>query len=171
VNTLAFFPVILHELGHGLGFASATCVQGSGCATPGAFPNNGATPDIWARFLAQAPAFTLWKDMDNAGRAASTVSDPNLVWMGPNVTATAGGLVAGTTSGRVRMHAPAVIEPGSSVSHFSKDVSPNEVMEPVIILSSVVLDAGRAAPLMQDIGWTLLSGGGNPPTVFANGFE
>ena len=172
-NSLALFPVVLHELGHGLGFASLACVQAGGCSGGsipfGGYPSN--VPDIWGRFLAEAPANTLWKDMTNAARSVSMTGDPNLVWMGTNVTATAGGLAAGTNNGRVRMHAPAAIVQGSSVSHFSSDVLPNEVMEPVIVLSAVVLDPGRAAPLMKDIGWTLLSGGGNTPLVFANGFE
>lgn len=171
-NSLALFPVVLHELGHGLGFATLACTQAGGCnmgATPfGGYPQN--IPDIWGRNLAQAPGLTLWKDMTNATRGASMTSDPNLVWMGSQVTATAGALAAGTNGGRVRMYAPAAIELGSSVSHFSKDVLPDEVMEPVINLNSIVLDPGRAVPLMRDIGWTLIQAGGGAP-IFKNGFE
>ena len=171
-NSLALFPVVLHELGHGLGFATLACVQAGGCnggVAFGGYPSN--VPDIWGRFLADSPSNVLWKDMTNAARSVSMTSDPNLVWTGANVNATAGSLAAGVNNGRVRMHAPGAIQLGSSISHFSSDVSPNEVMEPVIVLSAVVLDPGRATPLMRDIGWTLLSGGGNVPRVFQNGFE
>ena len=74
----------------------------------------------------------------------------------------------------LRMHAPGTLEPGSSVSHYSTAVTPDEVMEPVINLNSVLHDPGRAVPLMRDIGWTLASGGGGGsgvPAVFRNGFE
>jgi hypothetical protein len=171
-NTLALFPVVLHELGHGLGFNSFTCVQSGGCgATPfGGFLNQNNVPDIWGRFLAQLPGGTLWADMSNAGRAASMASDPNLVWTGGAVAATAGGLVSGTNGGFIRMHAPGTIQVGSSVSHYSSDVLPDEVMEPVLNLNSVSHDPGRAVPLLRDIGWRTSQGGGSTP-LFRNGFE
>lgn len=172
LNSLALFPVVLHELGHGLGFTSFTCPQNNGCgATPlGGFLNQNNVPDVWARFLAQLPGGTLWADMNNAGRAASMTSDPNLVWTGANVTATAGSLAAGTNGGFIRMHAPGTIQVGSSISHYSSAVLPDEIMEPVLNLNSVSLNPGRSVPLMRDIGWNLSQGGGNTP-VFRNGFE
>ena len=170
---LALFPVVLHELGHGLGFSSLACIQAGGCddLPLGAFLNDDGLPDVWSRFLANAADGELWADMTVAERAASMTSDPGLVWTGANVTATAGGILTGKTNGFLRMHAPGTLEPGSSVSHFTSAVSPDEVMEPVINLSAVVHDPGRAVPLMRDMGWTVAGGGGDPAPVFGNGFE
>jgi hypothetical protein len=170
-SALAFFPVVLHELGHGLGFSSLSCTDPGGCdATPqGGFLNAGNVTDVWGRFLA-TPAGVLWADMDNAQRVASMTSDPDLVWSGARVTASAGDLADGTNGGFLRMHAPAAIAPGSSVSHYSTAVTPDEVMEPIINLSAVVHDPGRAVPLLGDIGWPL-PGAGSAMPLFRNGFE
>ncbi len=76
----ALLPVVFHELAHGLGFQTFTS------GSTGAF--NGGTPDVWTKFLADAVTGTTWRNMtSNAQRAASAISDPNLVWTGPNVTA------------------------------------------------------------------------------------
>lgn len=74
-----FVPVLLHEMGHGLGFQTftngATGVQ------------NGGLPSVWDRFLLGTGANKLWFSMTNAERAASAISQDGLVWTGPSVTA------------------------------------------------------------------------------------
>lgn len=75
----ALLPVVFHELAHGLGFQTFTSV------TTGALLSG--FPDAWTRFLADASTLTTWRDMtSDAQRQASAISDPNLVWLGPNVT-------------------------------------------------------------------------------------
>ena len=64
--------------------------------------------------------------------------------------------LAGTAEGFVRLYAPGVVEPGSSISHFDTVASPNLLMEPFItdgLQSSRNLDLTPS--LMQDIGWAL----------------
>jgi len=79
-NRTALLPVVFHELAHGLGFQTFTST------TTGALFNG--FPDAWTRFLADAPTQTTWLAMtSDAQRQASAISDPNLVWVGPNVTA------------------------------------------------------------------------------------
>lgn len=63
---------------------------------------------------------------------------------------------AGTRSGFVRLYAPSVVEPGSSISHFDTVAAPNLLMEPFIttdLRSASNLDLTPA--LMQDIGWQM----------------
>ncbi|MBE5316078.1 MAG: peptidase [Xanthomonadales bacterium] len=293
-------PVVFHELAHGLGFQTFT-----NNAT-GAFFQG--VPDAWTNFLADARTRTTWRAMaSDADRAASAISDPNLVWIGPNVTAdkerflgfsptliisapaaiagnspanpalfgppvTAPGVsgevaaalpalacdpltnpteisgkialvdrgtcnfsikvanaqaagaiavvvannaatglpgmggadptitipsygilqaagqsirsqlgtapvtvtlgfnseLAGTNRGFVRMHAPAVLAPGSSVSHFTVDASPNLLMEPSLN-RDIFEEVDLALALFRDIGWNDTG----PPGVlmFSNGFE
>lgn len=76
-----FIPVLIHELGHGLGFQTFTN------GNSGAF--NGGVPSIWDRFLFSVADGKTWADstMTNARRAASSISKDGLVWTGPNVTA------------------------------------------------------------------------------------
>jgi PA domain len=76
-----FIPVLIHELGHGLGFQTFTN------GTTGAFQSG--LPSIWDRFLFSAADGKTWADpsMNNARRAASAISKDGLVWAGANVTA------------------------------------------------------------------------------------
>ncbi len=75
----AFLPVVLHEMGHGLGFQTFTN------GTTGAFVSG--RPDVWTRFMQDLSTGEFWDDMTNGERVTSAVNDPNLVWTGPNVTA------------------------------------------------------------------------------------
>lgn len=114
-------PVVFHELAHGLGFQTFTS------NSTGAFFNG--FPDIWTDFLADAPSGTTWRAMpSNAVRAASALSDPNLVWTGPNVTAdkvlylgptpslivSAPASIAGSSAAQPATFGPAVVAPGVS---------------------------------------------------------
>jgi hypothetical protein len=74
-----FVAVLLHEMGHGLGFQTFT--NGS----TGAF--SGGLPSIWDRFLFGTAVGKTWADMTAAERVASAISLDGLVWNGPLVTA------------------------------------------------------------------------------------
>lgn len=65
--------------------------------------------------------------------------------------------LAGTTDGKVRMHAPPSLEPGSSVSHFSSAAGPDLLMEPAIS-STLFSDTDLTVPLFRDILWPILDG-------------
>jgi hypothetical protein len=83
--------------------------------------------------------------------------------------------LAGTAGGFVRLYAPTVVAPGSSISHYDVVASPNLLMEPAIttdLRSARNLDLTPA--LMQDVGWkieTLKIGACDTgvPSVLANG--
>lgn len=80
VDRIPLLPVVFHELAHGLGFQTFTS------NSTGAFL--GGIPDIWTNFLFDVSTGLSWRDMaTNAQRQASAINDPNLVWIGPNVTA------------------------------------------------------------------------------------
>jgi len=75
---------------------------------------------------------------------------------------------AGTTRGFVRMNAPNPIQPGSSVSHFTADTSPDLLMGPAINLN-LFNDADLTIPLFRDIGWKVNASPGL--YIFAGDFE
>ncbi len=75
--------VLIHEIGHGLGFQTFT--NGStGAYLTGS--DGTPRPSIWDTFLTDSPTNTRWTQLTPAQRAASALSD-NLVWAGPLVTA------------------------------------------------------------------------------------
>ncbi len=74
---IELLPVVLHELGHGLGFATITLAGVQMGTPPG--------PHVYDRFLYDRTLGLHWPDMTEAQRAASAQNCQNLVWDGPNV--------------------------------------------------------------------------------------
>ena len=141
-----FVTVLLHELGHGLGFTTLVNLA-TGAKAMGLndtymlnLENHGASP-------ADYPSMT------NAQRVAASISTGNLHWVGANIRAASGLLNAGRVGDHVSMFAPNPQQPGSSVAHWDTALLPDQVMEPVY---TVPLDPELELPLFQDIGWTLL---------------
>jgi hypothetical protein len=138
-----FVTVVLHELTHSLGFLSLVDL-----ATGAKFFG---FDDVYSNFLQQQGAVPPdYPSMTDAQRLIASQSDPNLVWNGPNVTADEM-LAAGLNMGLVRMYGPSPAEPGSSVSHFSTALLPNELMEPFI--TGVDHEPGLSLSLLEDLGW------------------
>jgi hypothetical protein len=57
---------------------------------------------------------------------------------------------------RIRMYTPTTNEPGSSVSHYTVDAKPNQLMEPAIngdLTHTVTPPRDLTYPLLRDIGW------------------
>jgi murein DD-endopeptidase MepM/ murein hydrolase activator NlpD len=147
-SNIDFVSVLLHELGHGLGFLTFVDLT-SGAKFFGfddAFmlnlENHGASPPDYP-------------GMNDAQRVAASTATGNLHWTGANVRAASGVLTAGAVGDHVRMYAPNPAVSGSSVSHWDTALTPNQVMEPTYTqpLHTPVLEL----PLFQDIGWTLAS--------------
>lgn len=103
-NQTDLVVVVLHELGHGLGFLTATDKD------TGEFPQG--RPDIYSRFLFDNTIGASWPQMTNAQRAASATNDGNLVWIGPNAVAAAPSFLGPTP-------VLVVTEPGSIKGEYS----------------------------------------------------
>jgi len=80
-GTSALFPVVLHELGHGLGFQTLTS------SSTGAFIGAGGHPDVFSRNLHALDTGESWDVMTAGERKASALNEPELVWKGAKVTA------------------------------------------------------------------------------------
>lgn len=74
----ALFPVVLHELGHGLGF--------SGFSNLSSGALNGGRPDVYTQFARDLMLDQNWSQMDDGDRAFSATNDPAVVWTGNGVT-------------------------------------------------------------------------------------
>ncbi len=145
-GTTNLLVVVLHELGHGLGFSSFA--NGSTGALFNSFP------DTYTRFTFDTTVGLYWYQMSNAQRQASAINNGNVYWDGPNVKIASSFLTAGrdAATGRVLLYTPTTFSSGSSVSHFSTTATPNLLMEPNIN-SGLAITGDLARQQMRDIGW------------------
>jgi hypothetical protein len=147
-----FVSVVVHEIGHGLGFQTFVDL-----ATGAKFGTPAANDTYMLNLYRNAAAPPDYPSMSNAQRVSASTADPNLRWIGPDVTAfhPTIPLSGGLSGGFVRVHAPNPAVPGSSVSHFSSAVSPNQIMEPAYTGANHNIDL--TLQLMSDVGWGLIS--------------
>jgi hypothetical protein len=144
-----FVTVVFHEIAHGLGFL--TFVDLSTGAKLLGFDDTYEW-NMERHFAVPAD----YPSMTDAQRASANTSDPNLHWIGSAVNAIAPGiLTAGISNGHVRLHGPNPVQPGSSLSHWSTALSPNQVMEPAY--TGPDHDGTLELALFEDIGWPLIS--------------
>ncbi|MGH8567923.1 MAG: hypothetical protein ACREXU_07855 [Gammaproteobacteria bacterium] len=140
-----FVTVVLHEIAHGLGFLSLVDL-----ATGEKFMG---FDDIYMRRLENTSTGKRYPQMSNRERIDASQSGDALKWTGRRVTAAGSLLFDGADpSGRVEMYAPRPREPGSSVSHFSTSLFPNQLLEPFYSGPDHVPDLDL--PLLLDLGWT-----------------
>jgi len=160
-GTVDIVPLVLHELGHGLGFVSFVDAA-SGSLFSG-------RNDTFMLNLRDTEVDLDWDEMNDAQRQASAINDPNLVWTGPSVTANAASFVgqaAAFSEGFLRMNAPDPLQPGSSVSHWASGPW-TLLMEPS--LSGALFDeVDLTIDLFGDIGWPTTVA---TDVIFADGFE
>jgi len=87
----------------------------------------------------------------------------------PQLRATFGATdgLAGVENGCLRMYAPSVVEPGSSISHFHRAAFPDLLMEPSVS-RGLFDDVDLTTSLFEDIGWRVIRAGngiGTPPPL------
>jgi len=146
-SKIDFVTVVLHELGHGLGFLTFVTLA-TGAKLSG-------LDDTYMLNLENHTTGLLYPNMTNAERVNASRNTGNLHWVGPNVVAASGRLTEGVDpNGHVEMYAPNPQQPGSSVSHFSNALSPDELMEP--FFTGPNHNVGLALELSADIGWVLV---------------
>lgn len=145
-NDSDFVTVVLHELGHGFGFLTFVDV------TTGMRESDQNDP--FSDWLVDDRSGKSFPEMTNAERLSAITATGDLKWDGPEVVAASGVLTHGADAeGRVEMYAPADPIVGSSVSHWSDSLTPNELMEPYF--TNPIHTIGLAKQAMLDIGWDL----------------
>jgi hypothetical protein len=167
--------VFLHEIAHGLGFTTffnynsgekfatrmrcldlAPCAADDDCVV-GQCALRGYDDRYLLQLVDGATGAPL-AAMTPGERAAVIVSDGRLAWSGENLALASALLSTGADlNGDVHMHDPARIARGSSVSHFSPALYPDQFMEPGYTGPNhdTGLPGGLAADLLADLGWTL----------------
>ncbi|MDT3778878.1 FG-GAP-like repeat-containing protein [Nitrospira sp. MA-1] len=141
-----FVTVVLHEIIHGLGFLSLV-----DALTGETFLGGNDAFMRWLEHHGASPADYL--SMTDLQRQSANVSWQNLHFVGASLQGASGTLTAGRTNTHVQMYAPNPVELGSSVSHFTNTIKPDQLMEPGIASGRAIHDLGLAQPLLQDLGW------------------
>lgn len=149
-----FVSVLLHEIGHGLGFTSlADSDSGAYTTLHSAIPN---TPTIYDRFLVLDdginPVAPL-VDMTDEERLVALTSE-NLFWNGVSAMAANGGEL-------VQIYAPDPWETGSSISHLDESACADALMSPIYSGITHTPDA-LTLGMLSDMGWTVIP---EPSTV------
>ena len=122
-NEFDLLAVVLHEIGHGLGFANFIN-ENNGTGPLG-------LPDIYSVFTFDETQGLNWAQMTPAQRVLSAVNDGKVVWSGANVTAQAPNYLGPQTV--VQVNSPAVIA-GSYIAQpatFGPSLSAGSVTEDV----------------------------------------
>jgi hypothetical protein len=156
-NKYDFFTVVLHELGHGLGFFSSFAVAGANGYW--GYSDDGGTT-----------VYPLAFDVNERSAATSgvtlTSAYPNgwLGYTGLKTELTDGSVyfggtnTVGTLGSRAKLYAPSSWSSGSSNSHFDETSFPtgtqNALMTPFLANGEVIHDPGPLTlALFRDIGW------------------
>jgi hypothetical protein len=133
-SDIDFVAVVLHELGHGLGFFDMID------ETTGEWYSG--FPDVYGLNLIR-PEVGQFSAMSDAERL-DAIDSGDVFWNGANVVATKGSAA--------RIYAPSSYVAGSSISHWDTSLTPDELMEP--FYTGPNHDAGLAIDALRDIGWT-----------------
>jgi len=146
-----FVTVVLHELGHGLGFSGSMHSNGS----QGSWGISGV-PEIYDRFTENGSGTRLltFASPSTTLHAQLTGQAGGVLWNGTGAMAANGG-------GRPRLYAPSSFMAGSSYTHLDESTySPsvfqqNALMTPALGSAEAIHDPGPVARgLLSDIGWT-----------------
>lgn len=102
-----------------------------------------------------------WAEMTDAQRLSSITATGDLHWIGPEARTRSSALADGVhPSGHLEMYAPDPMEQGSSITHWTTDMAPDELMEPFATTDSRDL---VTTGLLLDIGWQLAGAGDADP--------
>lgn len=159
-----FATVVLHEIGHGLGFFDSfsfddgDASNGLECGAPGqgcfGFTDGGVTsPVIFDRFLEDRNDRALLT-YANPSRALGDVLQSDAIFFdGPILRGASGDLP-------VQLFAPSGFEAGSSIAHLDEDAfpagSPNSLMTPQLARQETVYSPGPfTCAIFSDMGWPL----------------
>ena len=164
-NQVDFVSVVLHELGHGLGFSgsmrigSPFCNLGNGCWGRGS-----GYPFMYDRFAVNGSGQYLISDfINNSPELAAQLTSGNIYFNGPNA-------VKANGNADVKLHAPGTFSAGSSYSHLDEifNSTPNALMTYSIGSGESIHNPGSVMLCMfKDMGWTVTVSGSSSASASA----
>lgn len=153
-----FVSVVMHEIGHGLGFAGSGDVSGG-------LGSVSSPPEIYDVYVVDGAGLPTLSLAGNSVALGALFRGDNLYWDGANG-------VAGNGGARPKLYAPITWQGGSSYSHLDDDTygpgNANSLMTPSINDGEAIHDPGPIARgMFQDMGWTIDAGGAATATPTA----
>jgi hypothetical protein len=141
-----FTSVVLHEIGHGLGFFGAGRVSGGRGSVRVA-----GIPLIFDRFAENGAGKAMLSFTDNSPALAAQLQGGNLYFDSPQVRAANQNL-------RARLYAPAVFQSGSSYSHLNEATyprgNPHSLMTPHLGQGETIRNPGAITlAIFRSSGW------------------
>ncbi|MEM8859200.1 MAG: hypothetical protein AAGD96_12810 [Chloroflexota bacterium] len=154
-----FVSVVLHELGHGLGFAGSMRVSGG----VGTYGNNGY-PYAYDTFAENGSGTSLVDNFSNGSTAlAAQLTSNNIFFDGSSANGANGNTP-------VDLYAPSTWRQGSSFSHLDEDYNNTDhaLMTHSISNGEAIHDVGDVTlGLFEDLGWELAGDGAETETPTA----
>jgi hypothetical protein len=154
VNEYNFMTVVLHELGHGLGF------YGSMVAATNGLGSFNSTPDIYDRFSITGDGSPLLQFANPSNALGAQLISDDTFWNGPRAVANHGSTPKLETHDFRVWNGLAAFRNGSSYSHVDEDLyslTPNGLMTWALEPSEVYSDPGPIVRgMLQDEGWQIL---------------
>ncbi len=143
-----FATVVLHEIGHGLGFAGSFTTVGGGVGRwdSSSYPNIAA---IYTRFVRDGAGTKITSYTSPSAALATTLQGgaSGLFWTGRFGT-------AGNSGIQPTLYSPNPWQQGSSFSHFDQATYANELMNPGLYNGVAIHNPGtRTLGVLRDIGW------------------
>lgn len=168
-NQINFATVVMHELGHGLGFVGSMrvdngsgTVECTGVAGIGCYGYVGY-PMIYDRFTQNGPGAPLLSFQNDSTVLADQLTSNAIYFDAPNARLANGGQ-------RVPLYAPASWKAGSSYSHLAESYngSENTLMTFSVSAGETIYHPGNVAlGLFKDMGWSVVIP--PPPPPIRNG--
>ncbi len=154
-DQFSLFEILKHEIGHALGFESLVNRR------TGELMQDMAS--IYTSFLFDHQLQKLWPAMSNSERLDSFTNVESVTWVGGQAVEASKNFIAGIFfgSGQPLVYAPEKFENGSSITHWEKLLSPNELMEPDFNQGTV---NDLTIATLSDMGWAL-------QVIFSDGSE
>jgi hypothetical protein len=166
-NKWDFVSVVLHEIGHGLGFSGSMVIKGGRGSWGWGVVSD---PVIYDRFVINGYGKNLVGGFsNNSTELATQLTCNNLYFSGVQATAANGGV-------QPKLFAPVQWKPGSSYSHLDDNTYPassgNALMTPSLSNGEAVHGPGAIAMgVFADIGWGDIEGLVSEFSVSTSGVE
>ncbi len=134
--------VLLHEFGHGLGFANFIN-EGNGILP-------GGRPDVFSTYTYDIDAGKGWNAMTNAERVASSLNDQRVVWSGLNVQSAAPSVLSSGTAPRLTVNSPNLGLFAVGIAQFGAALSSPGVTGDLVIAQDVDEDGALVVATATD---------------------
>lgn len=143
-SQIELLPVVLHELGHGLGFSTTT--SGSTGNFLSSFPH------VWDRYLLDNSTGLRWDESSVGQRQASAISCGGLVWAGNSVTLQAPGRLGSLPLLRITAPGGVAGDYNVGIAQFGAPLNSGGVSGPVELVSDNFGNPTNACePILNDL--------------------